>query len=253
MKHIPICLQLFSVREELAKDFEGTLAAVKAMGYDGVEFFGAYEKDPSYYKKAASNAGLLIAGWHTQYAAVAPDRLNDTIAFNKALCNEFVVVPALPKDLCRSIADWEAVADRFNEISAVLRQNGLRLGYHNHAVEFAKIDGVTPWYAFFDRADKEIIMQLDTGNAMSGGANVEQVLARYPGRSWSIHIKPFKYGVPNGMETIMGEDSQPYETIKAHCENGVTQFYIIEYECKTLYSEFDGARLCLDALKAKGF
>jgi sugar phosphate isomerase/epimerase len=95
-------------------------------------------------------------------------------------------------------------------------------------------------------------MQLDTGNALNGGADVNAEILASAGRTQIIHLKP--YSLANGYETIIGDlgDSIDYNTILPFCkEKGGTLVYVIEYECETLFTDLEGVRICIKNLKEK--
>ena len=166
---IPIALQLYSVRNELEADSRGTLEAVAEMGYRGVEFAGPPRHEPEELRGLLDALGLSCCGWHTAYGSVQEERVGETVAFNKTLGNNRLIVPAMPEDRRGSRADWLELAAFFNRLSERLRVHGMSTGYHNHNFEVAPLDGETPWDTFFGGTKEEVIMQLDLGNAMAGG------------------------------------------------------------------------------------
>ena len=135
-----IAVQLYSVRDDLAKDMPGTVKKVAAIGYEAVEFFGnaAYTADEVCAVLKKNN--LETAGWHTPWSYVQDDFLNVWISYCKSIGNKYVVVPGLPGELTSSISKWKETAGKFNEIEKKLAKEGLFLGYHNHWTEFKPID-----------------------------------------------------------------------------------------------------------------
>lgn len=250
MARIPIGLELYSVRGELAKDPRGTLKAVAEMGYEGVEFAGFPSSDPQEIKGMLDEFHLVCCGSHTGWALVQQDKLTETVAFNQALGNRYLIVPGLPGELTKSRADWMSTAQRFNEIAAKLTPQGMATGYHNHAAEFHPLDGETGWDIFFSHTNPEVIMQLDTGNAMSGGADPVAILKKFPGRAETVHVKPYHKTL--GFRPLIGEDDCPWEEVFELCETtGGTQWYIVEYESDA-YPPLEAVERCLKALKRMG-
>ena len=247
-------LELYSVRHDLTNDFEGTLKAVKALGYEGVEFAGDYAHPAEKVAAAINEIGLTCCGWHTPWAYVQDDKLEATIAYNKTVGNRYVIIPGLPLPCTYSIKAWKATAEKFNVIAEKLAAHDLILGYHNHASEFKTIRGKVPYDVFFSNTNREIVMQLDNGNAMSGGADVCALIRRYPGRARTVHIKP--YSKSKGFDTMIGEDDIPLPEFMRLCgEIGGTEWYIVEYESEALHAPLEGVKLCLEKLKemqAKG-
>ena len=176
MAKIPIALQLYSVREDCARDFLGTLEAVADMGYEGVEFAGYYGRSAAELRRMLESAGLRVAGSHVYIDALLGDELQRTIQFNRTLGNEFLIVPWLPAERRRSKAEWLKTAHLMNNIAEQLKPEGMRIGYHNHAVEFQPMDGELPWNVFFNATGPDVVMQLDTGNAMQAGISPDGIL-----------------------------------------------------------------------------
>lgn len=248
-KRIPIGVQLYSVRRECEKDLEGTIQAVAKMGYKGVEFAGYYGRDAKTLRKLLDSVGLVCCGTHTQIGTLLSDELPKTIEFNRTLGNKFLIVPGLPGNYRSSRKAWQETAKLFNELSDKIKIHGMQVGYHNHSIEFKPLDGELPWDTFFGGTKKEVIMQLDTGNAMGGGGDPVVFLKRYPGRATTVHLKAFSKAKPNA---IIGDDELPWTTIFDACETiGGTEWYIVEYESDA-YPPLVSIDKCLHALRRWG-
>jgi len=246
---IPIGLQLYSVRKEAAKDLEGVIAAVGKMGYKGIEFAGYHNRDAKTLRKLLDDNGLKCCGTHTGLPTLLGDKLKETIEFNQTLGNKFLIVPGLPKDRTASRQAWFDTAKLFNELAEKVAPQGMRVGYHNHTIEFAPLDGELPWDTFFGNTKKEVIMQFDTGNAMHGGGDAATFLKKYPGRAVTVHCKPFSHAKP---DAIIGEDELPWKDIFQICEtSGNTEWYIVEYERPNVPA-LEAVEKCLQAMKQMG-
>jgi sugar phosphate isomerase/epimerase len=225
---IPIGLQLYSVRAECAKDLPATIAAVGKMGYKAVEFAGYYNRDAKTLRQLLDDAGLKCCGTHTGLPTLLGESLAKTIEFNQTLGNKFLIVPSLPKERTKSRESWSETAKLFNELAEKVQPHGMRVGYHNHTIEFKPLDGELPWNTFFGHTKPEVVMQFDTGNAMHGGGDATVFLKKYPGRAATIHVKPFSKAKGNA---LIGDDELPWKEIFAICETtGNTEWYIVEYE-----------------------
>ena len=248
MGRIPIALQLYSVREDCAKDLPRTLEAVAKMGYEGVEFAGYYGWKAEDLKKLLDDLGLKVAGTHIGLNTLLGDEYERTVEFNKILGNKYLVVPGLPPERRSSKEAWIETAKLMDEIAAKLKEEGMKLGYHNHAVEFQPIDGEIPWDIFFTTA-KEVFMQLDIGNAMHGGADPIPYLRKYPGRSLTIHLKEYSSTNP---KALIGEGEVNWKEVFELCETvGGTEWYIVEQESYA-YPPLECVERCLKNLKAMG-
>ena len=227
-KKIPFGLQLYSVRNECAKDLVGTVTAVAKMGYKAVEFAGYHNRDASTLRKLLDDVGLKCCGTHFGLDALLGDNLAKTVEFNHTLGNPFLIAASLPGKYTKTRAGWQEAADRFNEAADKVKPHGMRVGYHNHSIEFTAIDGELPWDTFFNRAKKEVVIQFDTGNGMAEGGDPMIFLKKHPGRTASVHVKPFSKAKPNA---LIGDDEHPWKDIFRLCENGAgVEWYIIEYE-----------------------
>jgi sugar phosphate isomerase/epimerase len=227
-KQIPIGLQLYSVRGECEKDLPGTVAAVAKMGYKAVEFAGYYGRDAKTLRKLLDDLGLKCCGTHIGIETLLGDNLPKTIEFNQTLGNKFLIVPGLGSKYTKSRQAWSETASLFNEMADKVKPHGMRVGYHNHTIEFQTLDGELPWDTFFGRTRKDVVMQFDTGNAMHGGGDATVYLKKYPGRAATVHLKSFSRKKPNA---LIGEDELPWPKIFDLCETiGSTEWYIVEYE-----------------------
>ncbi len=225
---IPFGLQLYSVRDECAKDLDRTVAAVGKMGYRAVEFAGYYGRDAKSLRKLLDDTGLKCCGTHIALDTLLGDNFARTVEFNHTLGNPFLIVPSLPGKYTRSRQGWQDAADVFNDLAEKLKPEHLRVGYHNHNIEFKPLDGEIPWDTFFNRTHKEVVIQFDMGNGVAEGGDPVVYLKRKPGRVASVHVKPYSKAKPNA---LIGDDEQPWPEIFRLCETvaGV-EWYIIEYE-----------------------
>ena len=245
----PIALQLYSLREDCPGDFPGVLKSVAEMGYDGVEFAGYHGFEATELKKILDDLGLKVAGTHTGIDTLLGDEFEKTVEFNKILENKFLIVPGLPEERTSSIAAWLDTAEVMNDIAAKLKEHGMATGYHNHWVEFTEMDGKLPWDEFFAATSEDVVMQLDTGNAMHGGAEPLHYLEKFPGRARTVHLKEFKTGAD---AVLIGDGEVDWAKCFKLCETvGGTEWYIVEQES---YPEpntpMESVKKCIDALKA---
>src|SRR5258707_14563759 len=114
---IPFGLQLYSVRNECAKDLAGTVTAVAKMGYKGVEFAGYHGRDAKALRKLLDDVGLKCCGTHIGLDTMLGDNLEKSIEFNQILGNEYLIVPSLPGKYTGTRQGWQDAADVFNELA----------------------------------------------------------------------------------------------------------------------------------------
>lgn len=246
---IPIGLQLYSVREACAADLPGTLSKVAEFGYAGVDFAGYYDHDPADIRKMLDERGLACCGTHTRWDRLTDEALPETIEIHKTLGSPYCIVPSIPEELRRSRADWLEAARRFNDLADKLAEAGIRAGYHNHHFEFEPVDGEKPWDTLFANTKESVIMQLDTGNCMTGGGDPLEYLRKYPGRATTVHLKEFSM---SGEPVVIGEGDVPWGDVFGLCETvGGTEWYIVEQESYK-HDPLECVRLCLENLRGMG-
>jgi sugar phosphate isomerase/epimerase len=246
---IPIGLQLYSVREDAAKDLPGVLSAVGRMGYAGVEFAGYYGHSAADIRKKLDDNGLKCCGGHLGLNTMMGEELSRTIEFQQTLGNKFLIVPGLPQERNCSKAAWLETAAIMNRIADQLEPHGMRTGYHNHHTEFTEMEGELPWDIFFGNTDNRVVMQFDTGNAMHGGAEAGPFLRRYPGRAATVHLKEFS---TTNNSALIGEGDVKWSEIFELCETvGKTEWYIVEQESYA-FAPLECVDRCLKNLKQMG-
>ncbi len=251
MTQIPIALQVYSVRDDAAKDLPGTLATIAQIGYAGVEFAGFYGHSADDVKKMLDDNGLQVAGAHVGLDLLLGDALPETIAFHQTIGNKYLIVPGLAEKYRSSPEAWLSTAKLMNDLAAHLKPHGMQTGYHNHTVEFTPFPGENelPWDIFFGNTTPDVIMQFDTGNAMHGGADAIPYLERYPGRATTVHLKEFS---PTNPDAMVGEGDIPWDKIFSLCETTAgTQWYIVEQETYPV-PPLECAKRCLDNLRKMG-
>jgi len=240
---------LYSVRDELTKDLWGTLRKIKAMGYDGVEFYGNFSRTAQEIKAALDETGLVCVGWHTDWSLLTPERLLSTVTYNKVIGNTEIVIPWIPEEMRKDKASWLETAKLFSDTAAKLADYGLKLAYHNHSEEFEKMNGDVPLYYLYDNTCG-VGLQLDNGNALSAGADVDvyDPLVRYPGKLRTVHHKP--YSLKTGFATMIGEDDIDWAKFFKLCrEHQNVEWHIIEYECEEMYGQLEGIEKCIQAIR----
>lgn len=226
---IPVATQLYCVRKEMAEDLPGTIAALARMGYQGVEFADYFGRSAAELRRHLDDNGLRCCGTHIYLEDMLGDRLEETVAFNKTLGNEYLIVRWLGDERRTSRDVFMKTVDQFNEVAAALKPHGMRVGYHNHDYIFKTFDGDYLWNILADHTGPEVVLQMDTGNAAHvDGVDVLALIHRNAGRTATMHVKPFSKANP---DAFIGEDELDWPAIfTASEEVGGIEWYIIEYE-----------------------
>lgn len=228
-KRLPIGTQLWCVRKQLATDIPGTLTALSAMGYEGVELENAFGRPGAEWRKHLDAAKLKACGFHHTLGELQGDKLAATIEFNLGVGNRNLIIRSLAPEVYKSMDLLKKTADAVNEASVKVRPHTMRVGYHNHFADFNRIDGEYWWNLFADRTTKDVILQLDTGNASElTGVSLVDLIRRNAGRTVTMHVKPFSKANPNA---YLGADELDWPGIMTAAESvGGLEWYIIEYE-----------------------
>ena len=203
MKKWPIALQVYSVRDDAAADFAGTMEKLKAMGYDGVELAGTYGMTAVECKKILDQVGLELVSAHVNIDLLEDDAVLEDYA---ATGIKFVAIPWLvgPK----SAEELEAVIARIAKIGEWVKAKGMQLLYHNHDFEFEKINGEYILDTYYSRIPAEYLQtELDTCWVNVGGEEPAGFVRKYTGRAPIVHLKDFAGSKSENMYALIGTDS----------------------------------------------
>jgi sugar phosphate isomerase/epimerase len=228
---IPVGLELYSVRDDLARDLFGTVRAVAKMGYQVVEFYAPYyDWTPDYarqVRKLLDDLGVRCNSTHNGTVALTTAGLPKAIELNRILGAKFIVW-ASAGDVT-SLDGWKAVAGQLAQAAETLRPLGLRAGYHNHQLEFTPLDGKRPLEVIAAGTPQDVMLQLDVGTCIEAGSDPVAWIEANPGRIHSIHCKD--WGRSQKYRALFGEGDAPWAAIfKAAESAGGVEYYLIEQE-----------------------
>lgn len=203
---VPLGLQLYSVRDLLPKNYDGTLKDIGGLGYRDVESAGYFNHSAADVKQAMKNAGLNLVSAHHGTGDLQT-KIDEIIDFSKELGISHIICssPSL-KDPSRlksmgfaermnafTLDDWKWNADQLNGFGEKVQAAGLKFGYHNHFTEFHKVEGAVPYEVLMERTDPaKVTMEMDCGWVIVGGGNPIDLLHKYPARITMLHVKDFK-------------------------------------------------------------
>jgi len=178
---------LYTVREDCARDFKGTLRAVASLGYEGVEFFDLHGHDAA-----------TVRGWLDEFRLVACGRHAALDALETRLPTLAAECATLGSD--RLVLSWieppsstDAAKEMAGRLAGIARESarlGLRFGFHNHDGEVRPLDGGG---SFLDEllAGDDVFLELDLGWAWTAGIAPLTLLGRARGRCPLVHVKDF--------------------------------------------------------------
>jgi sugar phosphate isomerase/epimerase len=249
-KHIPIGLELYSVRNDLAKDLAGTVRQVAKMGYECVEFYAPYYNwTPSEAKKVRremDNLGIRCYSTHNDPKSFTPEGIGKAMELNHILGTRYIVM-ASAGDIT-TIEGWKRVAETLNKANHTMAAHSLHAGYHNHDLEWKPLDGQKPIEILAANTDKSIMLQFDVGTCLEAGSDPVAWIKHNPGRIRSLHLK--NWSPKGGYKVLFSEGVAPWKKIFAAAESvGGVEYYLIEQE-GSRYSEMKTARLCLQEYRS---
>ena len=246
-KNLPIGLELYSVRNEIAKDLPGTVAAVAKMGYQVVEFFSSYFNwtldQAKETRKLMDDLGIRCNSTHNGTNAFTDDGLSQAIDLNHALGTKYIVLASAGR--VNGLDGWKQLGDRLTQAMEKLRAAGLRAGYHNHQAEFTPVEGKRPIEVLAASTPKDFMLQLDVGTCVEVGSDPVAWIEANPGRINSLHLKDWAPGADKGYKVLFGEGDAPWTRIFQAAESvGGAEYYLIEQE-GSRFPEIETAERCL--------
>ena len=249
---IPIGLELYSVRDALAKDPEGTVRAVGQMGYQCVEFYAPYfdwtDAQAHSMRKLMDDLGVRCYSTHNDEDFFSDAKIGRARDLNKILGSKYMVQAwSDPKP---DLDGWKALADKLNAASDKLAPAGLKVGYHNHDAEWKPLNGKRPIEVIAANTKSEVMLQLDVGTCLEAGADPVAWIRSNPGRIHSIHCKDWSPDPNIGYKTLFGEGKADWKGIFQAAEIvGGVEFYLIEQE-GSRFPELETAKRCLAAFRS---
>jgi sugar phosphate isomerase/epimerase len=208
----PISVQLYTVRDAIATDLQGTLDRVAAIGFDQVELYG-YTDRVEDYRAALSSAGLTVPSGH---ARLIGQDVQQILHASAELGVGTVIDPHIDESRWTTREDVEAIARELTDIAGVAADHGLAIGYHNHAFELEnRIDGTAALEVFADALGDSVVLELDTYWAAVGGEDTVALLGRLGDRVQFLHVKDGPLTKNDKEQTAVGHGSMPVREILA--------------------------------------
>ncbi len=246
-KHMPIGLELYSVRDTLATDLMGTVRAVAKLGYEVVEFYSPYYSwTPSYaheVRKMMDESNLKCFSTHNPRAAIEGDGLKKAIELNQIIGSKTLVVASAGRTDTKD--DWKVVADLLTAASDALKPVKMKVGYHNHQLEFRETNGFRPIQLLAANTPKNVTLQFDVGTCMEVGYDPIAWINANPGRIRSLHLKDWGKGADRGYSVLFGEGDTQWEKLLDVAEKtGGAEYFLIEQE-GSRFSSIETAERCL--------
>ncbi|RRA48499.1 sugar phosphate isomerase/epimerase [Acidipila sp. EB88] len=255
--NLPLGLQLYSVREQLQRDYSGTLKQLHDIGFREVEAAGFFKQSPEDVQAAMAAAGLRCVSAHYPYAELDKG-LDAILDFHRKLGTAHFILCSFPgfrpgasaatlpygqQVKSFTLDDWRWNAERFNTWGKRIHDAGFQFGYHNHTMEFAPQKdaasgaSIIPFDLLLQHTDPALVaIELDCGWVTVGGGSPEHYLRTFPDRIKMLHVKDFASAPghtsadnpPPAAE--LGRGTSNYPAIFAAAKHGAIQHLFIEQE-----------------------
>lgn len=249
---IPIGLELYSVRNALKADLQGTVRAVAALGYQCVEFYSPYfdwtESQTKDMRKLLDDLSIRCFSTHNDSSFFAPDKLSRARDMNLILGSKYIVMASSHEGA--TLDSWKSVADNLNSAAETLAPSGLNTGYHNHQAEFRRESFGRPIEIIAKNTNPSVMLQLDVGTCLEAGSDPVAWIRSNPGRIRSLHLKEWSPDPGKGYSVLFGEGMAMWKDIFAAAESvGGVEYYLIEQE-GSRYPELETAQRCLASYRS---
>ncbi|MFI5235767.1 MAG: sugar phosphate isomerase/epimerase family protein, partial [Gemmatimonadales bacterium] len=243
-----IGLQLYTVRDLMAKDFAGTIEQVAKVGYKEVEFAGYFDRKPADIRALLDRHGLRAPGAHIAIELLEKDP-NQVFDAAHAIGHEYVIVAWLDEDRRNTVDALKKSADGFNVLGEKAKRAGLKFAYHNHNPEFTPIEGQLPYDIFLSRTDPALVkFEMDLYWIILGGGDPLVYFKRYPGRFPMVHVKDL---TKDRKMVDVGQGSIDWKMIFAHSKEAGIEHYFVEHDEPT--APLDDIRISYEYLRSLRF
>ena len=222
-----IGVQLYTVRHQMEKDFEGTIARVAATGYQEVEFAGYFGRSPRAVRALLDQNGLAAPSSHV---SLAPAEWRAALDAAPVVGHRFLVIAWIRPEERRTLDDYKRAAERLNRAATEANAAGLHFAYHNHDFEFQPFDGKLPYDVLLAETDPKLVqMEMDLYWITKGGQDPLAYFARWPGRFPMVHVKD-SAGPPDHRMVEVGAGKIDFKKIFAQSDQAGIKHYFVEHD-----------------------
>jgi sugar phosphate isomerase/epimerase len=246
---IPVALQLYTVRDDFARDPIGTLRAVAQVGYTAVEIAGLGGMTAPQLRKQLDDLGLAAPSIHIGLDDLR-GRLNDALDEAQALGCTFVVCPWAPEEWRQDAAAYRRLAEILRGVGERCGERGIAFAYHNHNFEFERCDGQYGLDLLFDAAGTGVKSELDVYWAAFAGADPVSYIRHLGARCAVLHLKDMAKDESRTFAEI-GAGRIDFAPIFDAARAAGTQLYVVEQDtCQ--HPPLESIRISLENLRAWG-
>ena len=244
-------VQLYTVRNEMSKDFEGSLQKIAAIGYKQVEFAGYFNRTPQQIREILNRYGLQAPSVHVPLSDIQ-NKLDNAIEAAKIIGHNLIVCPWLDPNNRKSMDDYKRHAATFNKAAESCKKAGIEFAYHNHDFEFTPFDGKLPFDLLLAETDKNLVkIELDLYWIIKAKKSPIDYMKNNPGRFVAFHVKDMD-NTPKGAFTEVGRGVISFKELFAGSKRAGVKYFIVEQD-QTPGSPFDSIKTSFDYLKKLEF
>lgn len=277
MKKFKVGIQLFSLREDMEKDMDATLAAVKEAGYDYVEFAGYFGKSAEEVKALLDKHGLTCISVHQTHDVFLGEDAQANVDYLKTIGAKYCCIPWMPVQKMANKEGFTQLCEEAKKVGKLLKDNGIQLGYHNHDFEFLELDGEFIFDKLYASVPADLLTtEIDTCWVKYAGQDPAEYLKKYTGRVNIVHLKDFTcknlnagpaYSLidEDGNEVkgvsreenefvfkALGTGMQDFKSILEACEAAGTEYIIYEQDQAPERPAIESAKMSREYLKSLG-
>ena len=229
-----IGLQMYTVRDQLTKDFDATVEQIAKIGYRNLEFAGYYNRTPEQVRALLDRVGAVSRSAHIGAQLMRQDAAAQ-IRSARTIGQEYITLPSYNWGR-EGLAGWRKGVAEFNTWGRMCRDAGLKLAYHNHANEFAPLEGTTGYDVLIKEVDPALVdFELDLYWAKFADQDPVALFAKYPGRFTMWHVKDMSVtGTQKGM-TPVGKGTLDFKTIFANARQSGMKYFFVEHDTAGQY------------------
>jgi sugar phosphate isomerase/epimerase len=247
-----IGMQLYTVRRELEKDFEGTLRKVAALGYREVEFAGYFGHGAAEVKSLLKRLKLDAPAAHVQLSELRRGDLRPMLDAARTIGHRYLLLAWTPPEERGTLEQYRRLADLCNEAGARMQREGVQFAYHNHDFEFAPLEGEIPYDLLLERTDPRVVkFEMDLYWTVKGGASPVEYFERHPGRFHLLHVKDMD-ATPRRFFADVGQGTIDFKSIFARSRQAGVRHYFVEND-EPAGSPFDSLRVSIEYLRRLEF
>ncbi len=221
-------IQLYTVRDQMKADFEGTLAHIAEIGYKEVEFAGYFDHAAADVKAILNRHGLAAPSTHVAFEN--DEKWKAALDTAKTIGHEYIVMPWIPQERRKTLDDWKNFAQVFNHAAQMAHDAGIQFAYHNHDFEFPKMDGQVPYDVLLQNTDPKLVqLEIDLYWITKAGQDPLAYFSRWPGRVPLVHVKD-SAGPPEHKIVDVGQGKIEWKRIFAKREQAGIKHFFVEHD-----------------------